>query len=192
MAVPLWAVLFAAGLAMPNAPGPGAVRYGEAAGTAAALLGAVQFGVGALVSPLVGLLGNDALAMGAVIVASLLLAVAVLLLVVRPWPLAEPQDGPAPAFAPRSAAARSDEQRLGGGPRGQRGHLLVGRPALEALGGVEQPRQDLDVAGGEQERLRPAEHPVHGQVDVGLLAQRLVPGRGGVRRGPPSGAGRGS
>ena len=42
-------------------------------------------------SPLVGLLGNDAVAMGAVIVTALLLAVAVLVVVVRPWQLAEPQ-----------------------------------------------------------------------------------------------------
>ncbi len=89
--VPLWAVLFAAGVALPNAPALALAEYGESAGSAAALLGAVQFGVGAAVSPLVGLLGNDAVAMGAVIVTALLLAVAVLLLVVRPWQLAEPQ-----------------------------------------------------------------------------------------------------
>jgi DHA1 family bicyclomycin/chloramphenicol resistance-like MFS transporter len=88
---PLWAVLFAAGVALPNAPALALAEYGESAGSAAALLGAVQFGVGAAVSPLVGLLGNDAVAMGAVIVTALLLAVAVLLLVVRPWQLAEPQ-----------------------------------------------------------------------------------------------------
>jgi DHA1 family bicyclomycin/chloramphenicol resistance-like MFS transporter len=99
VALPLWAVLFAAGLALPNAPALALAEYGDSAGSAAALLGAVQFGVGAAVSPLVGLLGNDALAMGAVIVASLLLAVAVLVVVVRPWALPEPQDGPAPAFA---------------------------------------------------------------------------------------------
>jgi MFS transporter, DHA1 family, multidrug resistance protein len=99
VALPLWAVLFAAGLALPNAPALALAEYGASAGSAAALLGAVQFGVGAAVSPLVGLLGNDALAMGAVIVASLLLAVAVLVVVVRPWALPEPQDGPAPAFA---------------------------------------------------------------------------------------------
>ena len=52
----------------------------------------VQFGVGALVSPLVGLLGNDAVAMGAVIVAALTLAVGVLL-AVKPWQLPEPLDG---------------------------------------------------------------------------------------------------
>jgi DHA1 family bicyclomycin/chloramphenicol resistance-like MFS transporter len=89
IAVPLWAVLFAAGLALPNAPALALGGYGESAGSAAALLGAVQFGVGAAVSPLVGLLGNDALAMGSVIVAALLLAVVVLLAVVRPWRLAE-------------------------------------------------------------------------------------------------------
>lgn len=85
VAVPLWAVLFASGLALPNAPALALAEYGDSAGSAAALLGAVQFGVGAAVSPVVGLLGDDARAMGAVIVAALLLAVAVLLVVVRPW-----------------------------------------------------------------------------------------------------------
>ena len=93
VAVPLWAVLFAAGLALPNAPALALAGYGESAGAAAALLGAIQFGVGAAVSPLVGLLGNDALAMGLVIVASLLLAVAVLVAVVRPWQLPDTDDG---------------------------------------------------------------------------------------------------
>ena len=99
VAVPLWAVLFAAGLALPNAPALALSQYGDSAGSAAALLGAVQFGVGALVSPLVGLLGNDALAMGAVIVAALTLAVGVLMVVVRPWQLPEPADGAVPAVA---------------------------------------------------------------------------------------------
>lgn len=101
VAVPLWAVLFAAGLVLPNAPALALAQYGDSAGSAAALLGACQFGIGALVSPVVGLLGNDALAMGAVIVAALLLAVVVLVAVVRPWTVPEPEplDGPAPAFA---------------------------------------------------------------------------------------------
>jgi MFS transporter, DHA1 family, multidrug resistance protein len=99
VAVPLWAVLFAAGLALPNGPALALAGYGEPAGSAAALLGAVQFSVGAAVSPLVGLLGNDALAMGTVVVATLVLAVAVLVVVVRPWQLPEPQEGPAAAFA---------------------------------------------------------------------------------------------
>jgi DHA1 family bicyclomycin/chloramphenicol resistance-like MFS transporter len=97
--LPLWAVLFAAGLALPNAPALALAPYGHAAGSAAALLGAVQFGVGAAVSPMVGLLGNDALAMGAVIVAALLVAVAVLVVVVRPWQLPETDDGAVLAVA---------------------------------------------------------------------------------------------
>jgi DHA1 family bicyclomycin/chloramphenicol resistance-like MFS transporter len=87
--VPLWAVLFTVGLALPNAPALALGRHGEAAGTAAALLGAVQFGVGAVISPMVGVLGNDAVAMGAVVSGGLLLALAVLVVVVRPWELGD-------------------------------------------------------------------------------------------------------
>ncbi len=94
--LPLWAVLFACGLALPNAPALALSRHGDAAGTAAALLGAVQFGVGAAVSPLVGLLGNDAVAMGTVVVASLALAIVVLVVVVRPWQLEDPDPEAAP------------------------------------------------------------------------------------------------
>jgi DHA1 family bicyclomycin/chloramphenicol resistance-like MFS transporter len=86
---PLWVALFFCGISMPNGPALALARHGESAGTAAALLGAVQFGVGALVSPLVGLLGNDAPAMGAVIFAALLVALLVLVTVVRPWQLAD-------------------------------------------------------------------------------------------------------
>ena len=92
MVVTLWAVLFACGLALPNAPALALSRHGEAAGTAAALLGAVQFGVGALVSPVVGVLGNDAAAIGTVVVAALVLAIGILVVVVRPWQLAVPDD----------------------------------------------------------------------------------------------------
>nr|WP_239521999.1 multidrug effflux MFS transporter [Geodermatophilus sabuli] len=94
--IPLWAVLFCGGLALPNAPALALSRHGEAAGAAAALLGAVQFGVGAAVAPFVGLLGNDAAAMGTVIVTALVLAIAVLVLVVRPWRLTDvPEDAAA-------------------------------------------------------------------------------------------------
>jgi MFS transporter, DHA1 family, multidrug resistance protein len=94
--VPLWLVLFAVGLALPNAPALALTRHGEAAGTAAAMLGATQFGIGALVSPLVGVLGNNALAMGAVVAGGFALSLTVLLLVVRPWTLAD-LDAPVPA-----------------------------------------------------------------------------------------------
>jgi DHA1 family bicyclomycin/chloramphenicol resistance-like MFS transporter len=51
------------GFVLPNAPALALSRHGEAAGTAAALLGAGQFGLGALIAPLVGVLGNDGPAM---------------------------------------------------------------------------------------------------------------------------------
>ncbi|MGA9871960.1 MAG: multidrug effflux MFS transporter [Rhodococcus sp. (in: high G+C Gram-positive bacteria)] len=66
--VPLWFVLGAVGFVMPNAPALALSRHGEAAGTAAALLGAAQFGSGALIAPLVGVLGNDAVAVSVTMV----------------------------------------------------------------------------------------------------------------------------
>jgi DHA1 family bicyclomycin/chloramphenicol resistance-like MFS transporter len=61
--VAMWVVLAAVGFVLPNAPALALSRHGEAAGTASALLGAAQFGLGALTAPLVGALGNDAVAM---------------------------------------------------------------------------------------------------------------------------------
>jgi DHA1 family bicyclomycin/chloramphenicol resistance-like MFS transporter len=85
--IPLWVVLAATGLALPNAPALALSRHGEAAGTAAALLGAVQFGVGAIAAPLVGVLGASAVAMALVVAGGMLAANLVLALVVRPWRL---------------------------------------------------------------------------------------------------------
>jgi DHA1 family bicyclomycin/chloramphenicol resistance-like MFS transporter len=61
--VPVWAILAAMGFVIPNAPAVALSRHPDAAGTAAALLGAGQFGLGAAVAPLVGVLGNDELAL---------------------------------------------------------------------------------------------------------------------------------
>ncbi|SDQ87776.1 multidrug effflux MFS transporter [Quadrisphaera sp. DSM 44207] len=85
VAVPLWTALFFVGLGFPSAPALALARHGRAAGTAAAMLGAVQFGVGAVSAPLVGLLGGSpALGMALVVVTGLALALAVLLVVVLP------------------------------------------------------------------------------------------------------------
>ncbi len=97
--VPLWGVLAAVGLALPNAPALALAAHGETAGSAAALLGAVQFGVGAAVSPLVGVLGNDATAMALTVGAGLGLGGLVLVTVVRPWRLSDLPDAPAAAVA---------------------------------------------------------------------------------------------
>ncbi len=92
--MPLWLVLGSIGVALPNSPALALSRHGETAGTAAALLGATQFGVAALIGPVFGLLGLSAVAMAAVIAGCLLLALAVYLLVVQPWRL-EPIDSAA-------------------------------------------------------------------------------------------------
>jgi DHA1 family bicyclomycin/chloramphenicol resistance-like MFS transporter len=77
---------------MPNAPTLALARHGEAAGTASSMLGATQMGVGAIVSPLVGVLGNSAVAMGVVMTGGAVVALAVLLIVVRPWTLENLED----------------------------------------------------------------------------------------------------
>ncbi len=106
MLVPLWLVLFSVGFALPNAPAVALSRHGETAGTAAALLGAVQFGVGRA-----HLAGGRACwattpsAMATVIAGGLVLALLVLLFVVRPGRLvdAEPAEVTI-GRAPREAA----------------------------------------------------------------------------------------
>ncbi|MDX1892661.1 multidrug effflux MFS transporter [Mycolicibacterium sp. 050158] len=79
--VPVWAVLAAMGLVIPNAPALALTRHPDAAGTAAALLGAAQFGLGAAVAPLVGVLGNDELALAAVMTTGSVVALLALLAV---------------------------------------------------------------------------------------------------------------
>ncbi|KWX57671.1 multidrug effflux MFS transporter [Mycobacterium sp. NAZ190054] len=77
--IPVWVVLAAMGLVIPNAPAVALMRHPDAAGTAAALLGAVQFGMGAVIAPVVGVLGNDELAMAVVMAAGVIVALIALL-----------------------------------------------------------------------------------------------------------------
>lgn len=72
--VPLLFLLGAIGFVLPNAPALALSRHGEAAGTAAALLGAAQFGLGALIAPIVGVLGNDGPAMAVTMTGGVLIA----------------------------------------------------------------------------------------------------------------------
>ena len=72
--VPVWAILGAMGLVIPNAPAVALTRHPDAAGTAAALLGAAQFGLGAAVAPVVGVLGNDEFAMATVMATGVVVA----------------------------------------------------------------------------------------------------------------------
>ena len=73
-------------------------------------------------------------------------------------------------------------------PRGEVVHRRVGRPRRGAAGGVEHPRQDGDVADRVEEDAGPAEHPVHREVDVGLLAAAARTRCGAVCSRPPHGA----
>lgn len=83
--LPLAVVLFSAGLAMPNTPALALEHHGREAGAAAAVLGCLQFGVGAGIAPLVGAFGTTSAApMGGVMVVLALVAAGLLLGVVRP------------------------------------------------------------------------------------------------------------
>ena len=79
--VPLWLTIATVGLAFPNTPALAMSRHGAIAGTAAALLGAAQFGIGGAAAPLVGLFGTGTgtgtVAMATVIAAAMLPAAVV-------------------------------------------------------------------------------------------------------------------
>jgi DHA1 family bicyclomycin/chloramphenicol resistance-like MFS transporter len=84
---PLWVVLASIGVALPNSPALALNGHGETAGTAAALLGATQFGVAGLVGPIYGVVGLSAVTMAGIITGGLALTLTIYLLVVQPWRL---------------------------------------------------------------------------------------------------------
>lgn len=88
--VPVAAMLFlimaSMGLTLPNTTALALARAPHSAGTASALLGALQFLIGAVVTPLVGLGGEGtAVPMGIVILCSAVVATAIFLAMCRPW-----------------------------------------------------------------------------------------------------------
>lgn len=100
--VPLFVLLGAIGLSGPNASALGLSLHGESAGTAAALFGSLNFGLGALTAPIVGLLGNDSHAMaiamaGGIALATTVLLVGVRLRVLRAMDLSDPEPVVLPA-----------------------------------------------------------------------------------------------
>jgi DHA1 family bicyclomycin/chloramphenicol resistance-like MFS transporter len=92
--LPVWAILAAMGLVIPNAPAMALSRHPDAAGTAAALLGAAQFGLGAAVAPLVGFLGNDEVALALVMTTGMVIALLALSPSLR-WGYPQVVGGPA-------------------------------------------------------------------------------------------------
>lgn len=78
--VGLWLVLGMQGMIPANATVLALGRYGHMAGTAAALIGAMQAGIAGVISPFVGVFGGTAVAMTSVIIASIAIGVAILAL----------------------------------------------------------------------------------------------------------------
>lgn len=76
----IWVTTAVLGFVMANASALALSRHGERAGTAAAVIGFLQAGLAGVVSPLVGVFGGDALAMTAVMLASMVVAQLVLAL----------------------------------------------------------------------------------------------------------------
>jgi DHA1 family bicyclomycin/chloramphenicol resistance-like MFS transporter len=81
--VPLVFLVGSAGLVFPTVQVMALADHPAEAGTAAALIGAVNMGVAGAVSPLVGVLGNTTFAMAAVMLGSLVVGQASLWLIVR-------------------------------------------------------------------------------------------------------------
>jgi DHA1 family bicyclomycin/chloramphenicol resistance-like MFS transporter len=88
---PVMVMLAAGWLAIPNTTAAALSRHGQAAGTAAAVVGACQFTVGALVAPMVGVLGNDGLATASAMTTSAALAAFALIGVATRRPAAASQ-----------------------------------------------------------------------------------------------------
>ncbi len=85
IAIPLWFFIAGCGFNFPAISALALVRHGHEAGTAASVLGAANFGVAGIVSPIVGLFTiTNAIPMGGVMVVAIVIAIAVLWTIVRP------------------------------------------------------------------------------------------------------------
>lgn len=86
--IPLWFFMTACGFTFPCVQVLALDRHGKAAGTAASLLGATNFGVAAIISPVVGLIsagsGITATTMASVMVGCAVIAILSLWVIVRP------------------------------------------------------------------------------------------------------------
>jgi MFS transporter, DHA1 family, multidrug resistance protein len=84
-AIPLWIYILACGFAFPAVQVLALAHHGAEAGTAASLLGALNFGLAGLISPLIGLMGvGSAGPMAFVMALAAVVAIAALWALVRP------------------------------------------------------------------------------------------------------------
>jgi DHA1 family bicyclomycin/chloramphenicol resistance-like MFS transporter len=83
--IPLWVFIASCGFSFPQVQVLALANHGREAGTAASLLGALNFGLAGLISPIVGFLGvSSAAPMGAVMVCTTAVGIASLWILVRP------------------------------------------------------------------------------------------------------------
>jgi len=83
--IPLWFFILSCGFAFPMQQVLALANHGGEAATAASLMGAVNFGLAGLISPIVGLFGiNNAIPMGVLMICSSVVSLLVMAFVVRP------------------------------------------------------------------------------------------------------------
>jgi len=83
--VPLWFFITACGFGFPMVQALALANHGKEAGTAASLLGAMNFGLAGLISPIVGMFGiANAVPMGVAMAATSVVSIASLWVIVRP------------------------------------------------------------------------------------------------------------
>jgi DHA1 family bicyclomycin/chloramphenicol resistance-like MFS transporter len=83
--IPLWLFIAACGFCFPCVQVLALAHHGKEAGTAASLLGAVNFGLAGLISPVIGLFGiSSAIPMGVMMVCVSVVAILALWILVRP------------------------------------------------------------------------------------------------------------
>lgn len=93
LVIPLWFYILACGFGFPAVQVLALVNHGAEAGTAASLLGAMNFGLAGLISPLVGVFGvASATSMGLVMAGTALVATVSLWVLIRPRTVARLSD----------------------------------------------------------------------------------------------------
>jgi DHA1 family bicyclomycin/chloramphenicol resistance-like MFS transporter len=83
--IPLWFFITACGFCFPCTQAIALARHGKEAGTAASVLGAANFGLAGLISPVIGVFGvTTAIPMGTMMICTSIVAIAALWILVRP------------------------------------------------------------------------------------------------------------
>ena len=90
IAIPLWIYILACGFSFPAVQVLALAHHGAEAGTAASLLGALNFGLAGVISPLIGLMG-----VGSAVPMAIVMLLAAGVAIVALWALVRPKTVPA-------------------------------------------------------------------------------------------------